>query len=76
MAEDSGRGTGWTFAPPEVGAMLGAVDRALEVRWHRPDQWQALMRNGMTADLSWNRAALQYEQIFNWALIDQPARAY
>ena len=37
---------------------------------------QAVMRNGMAADLSWNRAALEYEQVFRWALMDAPARAY
>lgn len=75
-AEPAEKGTGWTFSPPEAAAMLRAVDAALETRWHRPDEWQAIMRNGMTADLSWNRAALQYEQIFNWALMDAPVRAY
>ena len=30
----------------------------------------------MTADLSWNRAALEYEQVFQWALMDAPVRAY
>lgn len=63
FAEDSARGTGWTFSPPTAEGMLGAVDRALEVRWHHPEAWQALMRNGMTADLSWNRAAHEYEQV-------------
>ena len=62
-AEDADRGTGWTFSPPTAEGMLGAVDRALEVRWHHPEAWQALMRNGMIADLSWNRAALEYEQV-------------
>ncbi|BDA44490.1 Soluble starch synthase 1, chloroplastic/amyloplastic [Coccomyxa sp. Obi] len=75
-SDDAGKGTGWTFSPPDAAAMLRAVDAALEVRWHRPDEWQAIMRNGMTADLSWNRAALQYEQIFSWALMDQPVRPW
>jgi len=30
----------------------------------------------MTADLSWNRAAAEYERVFGWALMDEPARAY
>ncbi len=73
-AEDSERGTGWTFGPPTADAMLRTVDAALHVRWHQPEAWQAVMRNGMTADLSWNKAALQYEQVFRWALMDAPAR--
>jgi len=69
-------GTGWTFAPPDAGAMLRALDAALEVRWHQPGVWAAIMRAGMTADLSWNRAAAEYERVFGWALMDEPARAH
>ena len=39
-------------------------------RWHNKEDWGALIRNGMTSDLSWDRAAQDYEQIFNWALMD------
>jgi starch synthase len=76
MTDDARKGTGWTFSPPEAGAMLGTVDRALETRWHHPESWQAMMRNGMTADLSWNKAAVQYETLFGWALMDAPARPF
>ena len=41
-------------------------------RWHNRKDWAALIRNGMTSDLSWDRAAKDYEQIFNWALMDPP----
>lgn len=41
-------------------------------RWHRKEDWNALIRNGMTSDLSWDRAAKDYEQIFNWAVMDPP----
>lgn len=73
---DGEEGTGWTFSPPDADAMLATLDRALKVRWHQPDVWAAMMRAGMTADLSWNRAAAEYEQVFAWALMDAPARAY
>ena len=63
-------GTGWTFSPPNAEAMLGALDSALTTRWHSPQAWQTVQRNGMQADLSWDRAARDYEQIFNWALMD------
>ena len=41
-------------------------------RWHRREDWGALIYNGMTGDLSWDRAAQDYEQVFNWALMDPP----
>lgn len=30
------------------------------------------MRRGMEKDFSWNKAAEQYEQIFEWAKVDLP----
>ena len=35
-------------------------------------EWQALMKRGMERDFTWNKAAEQYEQIFEWAKIDMP----
>ncbi|KAK9790564.1 hypothetical protein WJX73_007353 [Symbiochloris irregularis] len=66
------QGTGWTFSPPDANTMLAAVDNA-RVTWqdHR-ESWQTLMRNGMSQDLSWDRSAGEYEQIFQWAMMDPP----
>ena len=30
------------------------------------------MRRGMEQDVSWDRAALQYEQIFEWVMTNPP----
>ena len=46
--------------------------RLMLCRWHNRRDWDALIRNGMTSDLSWDRAAKDYEQIFSWALMDPP----
>ena len=54
--------------------MLGAVDAALNVYRERKDVWQRVMLAGMVKDLSWERSAEQYEQIFSWAFIDNPIR--
>ena len=37
---------------------------------------QVLMRNGMQRDLSWDRSAAEYEQVFTWAFTDPPVRAW
>jgi starch synthase len=68
-------GTGWTYSPCDVPAMLEAVDLALTTYRSHPESWKKLMLSGMSQDLSWNKAAEQYEQIFEWALLDPPARA-
>ena len=46
--------------------------RLILCRWHNEKDWNALIRNGMTSDLSWDSAAKDYEQIFSWALMDPP----
>jgi hypothetical protein len=33
---------------------------------------QGIQLRGMQRDSTWNGAAEQYEQIFEWALLDQP----
>ena len=30
------------------------------------------MHRGMEQDISWDHAALQYEHVFEWAMIDPP----
>ncbi|KAL2634074.1 hypothetical protein R1flu_005553 [Riccia fluitans] len=67
-----GAGTGWAFSPLTKEAMMGALWNAiLTYRQHKPE-WDGIMERGMTQDFSWERAALQYEQVFNWALMDPP----
>jgi starch synthase len=45
---------------------------------YRNDQraWQGLQAAGMAQDLSWEKAAVEYEQIFGWALMDPPVRPW
>ena len=67
-------GTGWTFTPPEPQPMMQALDLALGTYREYPESWQNLMRSGMKQDLSWNKSAQQYEQIFYWAMMDPAVR--
>ena len=73
-ADGEPSGTGWTFTPPDAPTMLGAVDAALDCFHNRKDVWERVMQAGMAKDVSWERSAEQYEQIFNWAFIDNPIR--
>lgn len=54
--------------------MLEAVDLALGTYRQHKQSWHQLMLCGMSKDLSWDRAAREYEQIFEWAFLDPPAR--
>jgi starch synthase len=39
---------------------------------NHPESWEGIIQRGMEQDFSWDRAALQYEQVFNWAMMDPP----
>ncbi len=67
-----GSGTGWTFSPLTKEAMMGALWTSIFTFRNDKDGWIRLMQRGMTKDFSWDRAALQYEQVFDWAVIDPP----
>ncbi|GJP32218.1 hypothetical protein CLOM_g16813 [Closterium sp. NIES-68] len=70
--EGNGAGTGWTFSPLTKEAMMGALWTAIQTYREHRDSWTRMMERGMLQDMSWNKAAEQYEQIFQWAMLDKP----
>jgi starch synthase len=56
-------GTGFLFEPYRADALLEALDRALTALRDRP-RWEAIMRQGMSEDFSWQRAVDKYETVF------------
>ncbi|CAI5511493.1 unnamed protein product [Closterium sp. Naga37s-1] len=70
--EGKGDGTGWTFSPLTKEAMMGALWTAIQTYREHKDSWAGVMERGMLQDMSWNKAAEQYEQIFGWAMQDKP----
>jgi starch synthase len=62
--ETLGTGTGFKFVPPTATALAEETGKAASVHAH-PEVWQPLMRRGMTRDLSWDRSAATYEQLFH-----------
>ncbi len=38
--------------------------------------WKGLQAAGMVQDLSWEKAAKQYEQLFGWALMDPAVKPW
>ena len=65
-------GTGWTFSPCTVDAFISTLGQALETYREHPDSFRDLQSRGMIRDSSWDKAAQEYEQIFDWAKVDQP----
>lgn len=60
--------TGYTFYNYESGAFWEAIERALHTYRFDKNSWQQIQRNGMAGDFSWQRSALGYQQLYEWAL--------
>lgn len=66
------RGTGFAFNGLTVANLVATVERAVGVYRNRP-LWQALQRNAMKADFSWDKSAQTYEtQVYAVALSTKP----
>ena len=63
-ALSSGVATGFQFAPLTADAFLQAIRRAMHC--HRePSVWATIQRQGMKADVSWDRSAARYAQLYD-----------
>ena len=52
--------------------LLQTLRTAISTYREHKSSWEGLMKRGMSKDFTWDHAAEQYEQIFQWAFIDQP----
>lgn len=69
----AGGGTGFDFAPYDAWSFFGAVVRAVETFRHA-DAWEGIVRRGMTQDVSWERSARRYVQLYRTAVALHGAR--
>ncbi|KAJ6760337.1 STARCH SYNTHASE 1 CHLOROPLASTIC/AMYLOPLASTIC [Salix purpurea] len=67
-----GEGTGWIFSPLSKESMLAALRVAIMTYRDHKSSWEGIMKRGMEKDSTWENAAVQYEQVFEWAFIDPP----
>src|SRR5258706_3167532 len=58
--------TGFSFDDPSPHSLAAAVLFAQRVFFHK-DDWGRLVRNGMSADFSWDRSAEKYEAVYKRA---------
>jgi starch synthase len=59
----AGVATGLQFAPDRGDAMLDAVQRAVDL-FRDKSQWRSMQKQGMRADVSWNRSAGRYAALY------------
>ncbi len=60
--------TGFTFTEYSTAAFWQALQRAIYIYNVDRTSWRALQRNGMAADYSWERSAVGYQQLYEWAM--------
>jgi len=60
----TGDGWGFTFGPVDLGHFSSVLDRACGMFEHYPSEWQQARLRAMQRDLSWDRAAQGYVDLY------------
>ncbi len=63
MALAAGVATGIQFAPVDEPTLAAAIRRTAAL-WQDRDTWRILQRNGMSADVGWDRPAKHYAALY------------
>ncbi|HTL46605.1 MAG TPA: glycogen synthase GlgA [Verrucomicrobiae bacterium] len=66
--EDLGTGTGFCFEAAHAGAIYNTVGWAVSTYYDRPRHVEAMRKEAMAQDFSWEKSALRYEEIYEKAL--------
>jgi starch synthase len=69
MAVAAGVATGFQFSPVNLTGLVDATNRA-KLLWSDVEAWHRLQRNGMAAEVGWDRAARQYAHLYRSCLED------
>lgn len=59
-------GTGFSFTNYNAGDMLNVINYAKSVYFNNRDNWNQIVKRGMTSDFSWGSSALQYAGMYKW----------
>ena len=57
-------GNGFSFANYNSDEMIGVMYNAIDVYYNRPEDWKTLVRNAMNTDVSWEKSAETYCQLY------------
>ena len=72
MARSAAVGTGVQFSPVTAPALRQALKRA-HALWQDRALWEKLQRNAMETDVSWERAAIEYDRLFRALVAERRA---
>jgi starch synthase len=73
-ALSAGVATGFQFAPNDTAALVHAMRRLAEA-YQDPVMWAAIQRQGMKADVSWDKSAQKYVALYEKLLSGKAAAA-
>ncbi|MGB3644882.1 MAG: glycogen synthase GlgA [Mesorhizobium sp.] len=73
-ALSAGVATGFQFAPNDTAALVHAMRRLADA-YQDPVMWAAIQRQGMKADVSWDRSAQKYVELYEKLLSGKAADA-
>jgi starch synthase len=59
---------GFTFYDFTTADLWNCMRKALYLYSHDPEMWQAIQREAMLADFSWQNSARGYQQLYEWAI--------
>lgn len=63
--EFTNEGNGFSFANFSGWEMMECIYRALHTYYERPKAYRQLMKNAMATDVSWDKSAVEYSQLYN-----------
>ncbi len=69
-AISAGVATGLQFSPVTADALLNAVERAIAL-FRAPGVWTSMQKQGMKADVSWERSAGRYASLYETLISDE-----
>ncbi|MEG1301892.1 MAG: starch synthase, partial [Erysipelotrichaceae bacterium] len=58
-------GNGFSFANYNSGEMMHVLQRACDIYYNQNDDWKKLVRNAMNTDVSWEKSANDYMNLYS-----------
>lgn len=68
LNEYTGEGTGFSFGPYSVEDFLKVFNYAYTQYYEYPERWKTLIKNAMKTDVSFNKSAREYEELYRKVL--------
>ena len=68
LHEYTGVGTGFSFGPYSVEDFLKVFNYAYTQYYEYPERWKTLIKNAMRTDVSFNKSAREYEELYRKVL--------